>query len=42
VRELLDDGDALAAARAGVERARRELTWDVAAEQHLQLYREVA
>jgi glycosyltransferase involved in cell wall biosynthesis len=41
VRELLDDGDALTAARAGAERARRELTWDAAAAQHLELYREL-
>ena len=31
VRELLDDRDALAAARAGADRARAELTWDAAA-----------
>lgn len=39
VRELLDDPEE---ARAGAERARRELTWDAAAEQHLALYRELA
>jgi glycosyltransferase involved in cell wall biosynthesis len=39
VRELLDDPSE---ARAGAERARRELTWDAAAEQHLALYRELA
>ncbi len=38
VRELLDDP---AAARAGAERARGELTWDAAAEQHLALSREL-
>jgi glycosyltransferase involved in cell wall biosynthesis len=41
VRELLDDGAALAAAREGAERARRELTWDAAAARHLELYREL-
>jgi glycosyltransferase involved in cell wall biosynthesis len=41
VRELLDDDAALAAAREGAERARRELTWDAAAAQHLALYREL-
>jgi glycosyltransferase involved in cell wall biosynthesis len=41
VRELLDDGTALAAARAGADRARRELTWEAAAAQHLALYREL-
>ena len=33
---------ALAAARAGAERARAELTWDAAAAKHLELYRELA
>jgi glycosyltransferase involved in cell wall biosynthesis len=42
VRELLDDADALARARAGAERARAELTWDASAAQHLALYRELA
>ena len=42
VRELLGDADALAAARAGAERARAELTWDASAAQHLALYRELA
>jgi glycosyltransferase involved in cell wall biosynthesis len=42
VRELLDDSGALAEARAGADRARRELTWDAAAAQHLELYRELA
>ncbi|MDX6476520.1 MAG: hypothetical protein QOH95_2031 [Gaiellaceae bacterium] len=41
VRELLGDTTALAAAREGADRARRELTWDAAAEQHLALYREL-
>jgi len=40
-RDLLDDPDALRAARAGAERARSELTWDAAAERHLELYREL-
>jgi glycosyltransferase involved in cell wall biosynthesis len=42
VRELLDDPDALEAARAGARRARDELTWDAAARAHLELYREIA
>jgi len=42
VEELLADTAALAAARAGAERARRELTWDAAAARHLALYRELA
>ena len=41
VRGLLDDPDELASARAGAERARRELTWDAAAASHLELYREL-
>lgn len=41
VGELLSDADALAAARAGAERARSELTWDAAADAHLSLYREL-
>ncbi len=41
VRELLADEDALAAARAGAERARAELTWDAAAAAHLALYEEL-
>jgi len=40
-RELLDDPGALERARAGAERARRELTWDAAAQAHLELYREL-
>jgi glycosyltransferase involved in cell wall biosynthesis len=39
--ELLDDEAALAAARAGAERARNELTWDAAAAAHLALYAEL-
>jgi glycosyltransferase involved in cell wall biosynthesis len=38
-RELLDDADALAQARAGAGRAREELTWDHAARAHIDLYR---
>jgi glycosyltransferase involved in cell wall biosynthesis len=41
VDELLGDAEALAAARAGADRARNELTWDAAAAQHLALYREL-
>ena len=41
VRELLDDPTALEAARAGAERARSELTWNAAAQEHLELYREL-
>ncbi len=41
VRGLLEDGAALARARAGAERARSELTWDAAAARHLDLYREI-
>ena len=40
-RELIEDTDALAEARAGAERARDELTWDAAAKAHLELYREL-
>jgi len=40
-QELLDDHAALEAARAGAERARRELTWDASARAHLDLYREL-
>jgi glycosyltransferase involved in cell wall biosynthesis len=42
VEELLADESALAAAREGAERARRALTWDASAAQHLTLYRELA
>ncbi len=42
VRELLDDADALAAARAGALRARSELTWAASAAAHLELYEEIA
>jgi glycosyltransferase involved in cell wall biosynthesis len=41
VGELLGDADALAAARAGADRARAELTWGAAAQSHLDLYREL-
>jgi glycosyltransferase involved in cell wall biosynthesis len=41
VRALLEDRDALERARAGANRAREELTWSAAAEQHLELYRSV-
>jgi glycosyltransferase involved in cell wall biosynthesis len=40
-RELLDDPAELERARAGAERARQELTWDAAAQAHLELYREL-
>jgi glycosyltransferase involved in cell wall biosynthesis len=40
-RELLDDRAALAAAREGARRAREALTWDAAAQAHLDLYREL-
>jgi hypothetical protein len=40
--ELLSDAAALAAARAGAERARAELTWDASAAAHLALYRSLA
>jgi glycosyltransferase involved in cell wall biosynthesis len=42
VRELLDDPDALAEARAGALRAREELTWEASARAHLDLYGEIA
>jgi glycosyltransferase involved in cell wall biosynthesis len=42
LRRLLEDPAALAAARAGAERARTELTWEAAARAHLDLYRELA
>ena len=42
VRELLDDEEALAAARAGAEAARAELTWERAAAAHLAVYEELA
>jgi glycosyltransferase involved in cell wall biosynthesis len=41
-RELLEDRDALEAARRGARRARDTLTWDAAAAAHVQLYRELA
>ena len=42
VHELLSDGAALEQAREGVKRARKELTWDAAAEAHLAVYEEIA
>ena len=42
VRALLDDPAALRRARDGADAARRELTWDASAAQHLALYRELA
>ena len=41
VRELLEHPDALEQARAGAERARGELTWEAAAQAHLEVYREL-
>jgi glycosyltransferase involved in cell wall biosynthesis len=41
IRGLLDDRDALERARAGADQARRELTWDASATQHLGLYKEL-
>lgn len=41
LESLLADASALAAARAGAERARSELTWDAAAAAHLALYEEL-
>ena len=38
---LLQDEDALAAARQGAERARAELTWEASAAAHIELYREL-
>ncbi|MDH4101850.1 MAG: glycosyltransferase family 4 protein [Thermoleophilia bacterium] len=38
---LLEDGDALAAARTGAEKARAELTWEASAAAHLDVYREL-
>jgi glycosyltransferase involved in cell wall biosynthesis len=42
MRRLLEDDAVLAAARAGAERARDELTWEASAEAHLAVYRELA
>jgi glycosyltransferase involved in cell wall biosynthesis len=42
LERLLTDGDVLATARAGAERAREELTWEASAAAHLALYRELA
>src|SRR5262245_25011663 len=41
LRRLVEDADALAAARRGAERARDELTWDASAAAHIELYREL-
>ena len=41
LRELLDDREALAAARDGARHARETLTWDASASAHLELYREL-
>ena len=41
IGDLLGDPGALAAARAGAERARAGLTWDASAAAHLALYREL-
>jgi glycosyltransferase involved in cell wall biosynthesis len=41
LQSLLDDEDALAAARRGAEAARDELTWEASAAAHLELYREL-
>ena len=41
-QELIDDPEALAAARAGARRARDQLTWEAAAAAHLRLYEEIA
>ncbi|MFL6020175.1 MAG: glycosyltransferase family 4 protein [Gaiellaceae bacterium] len=40
-RELLEDADALEAARAGARQARESLTWSAAAAAHLELYRQL-
>ena len=42
VHELLTDPTALEQARDGARRARDELTWDAAAQAHLELYEEIA
>jgi glycosyltransferase involved in cell wall biosynthesis len=41
LRRLLEDSEALAAARRGAERVRDELTWEASATAHLELYREL-
>jgi glycosyltransferase involved in cell wall biosynthesis len=41
LQSLLNDEDALAAARRGAEAARAELTWEASAAAHLDLYREL-
>jgi glycosyltransferase involved in cell wall biosynthesis len=42
IRTLLEDRETLDRARAGADAARRELTWDASAAQHLALYEELA
>jgi glycosyltransferase involved in cell wall biosynthesis len=42
LQRLLQDADALEAARRGAERAREELTWEASAAAHLEVYRELA
>jgi glycosyltransferase involved in cell wall biosynthesis len=41
LQSLLEDEDALAAARRGAEAARAELTWESSAAAHVELYREL-
>jgi glycosyltransferase involved in cell wall biosynthesis len=41
IRTLLEDRETLDRARAGADAARRELTWDASAAQHLALYEEL-
>ena len=41
IRELIEDPEALDAARAGARRARAALTWEASARAHLDLYREL-
>ena len=41
LQNLLEDADALEAARQGAERARDELTWKASAAAHLEVYREL-
>jgi glycosyltransferase involved in cell wall biosynthesis len=41
IRELLSDRAALEQAREGARRARKELTWNAAAQAHLALYEEI-
>jgi glycosyltransferase involved in cell wall biosynthesis len=42
LRRLIEDPDALEAARRGAEAARDRLTWESSAAAHLELYREIA